>query len=212
MNIRNRRQTCPALSKVQVPCMKIAHVVDSMEVGGAETLVLQMCRLQREQGHDPCVYAVAALGALGEQMREEGFAVQPNVGRHLPDATRNFFRIFKESRPGVVHLHNPTPTIYAAMAARMAGVPSIISTRHSLVAPPRKMVTELKYAVAATLLRLDRRHLRRNGQQCERHAQRSGAKDRTRLQRRAPAPARGERTLAAEERIHAALRGPACSR
>ena len=80
-----------------------------------------------------------ALGALGEQMQKEGFVVQPNVGRHLPDATRNFFRIFKESRPDVVHLHNPTPTIYAAMAARMAGVPSIISTRHSLVAPPRKL-------------------------------------------------------------------------
>ena len=60
-----------------------------------------------------------------------------------------FFRIFKESRPDVVHLHNPTPTIYAAMAARMAGVPSIVSTRHSLVAPPRRLAVELKYAVAA---------------------------------------------------------------
>jgi glycosyltransferase involved in cell wall biosynthesis len=129
--------------------MKIAHVVDSMEVGGAEMLVAQMCRLQREQGHDPRVYAVAALGALGEQMRVEGFAVQPDVGRGLPDATRNFFRIFKEARPGVVHLHDPTPAIYAAIAARMAGVPSIVSTRHSLVARPRKLVAELKYAVAA---------------------------------------------------------------
>ena len=130
--------------------MKIAHVVDSMEVGGAETLVSQMCRRQREEGHDPCIYAVAALGALGEQMRNEGFAVHPNVGRHLPDATRNFFRIFKESRPDVVHLHNPTPTIYAAPAARMAGVPSIVSTRHSLVAPPRRFVMESKYALAAS--------------------------------------------------------------
>lgn len=51
--------------------MKIAHVVDSMEVGGAETLVSQMCWLQREQGHDPCVYAVASLGALGERMRKK---------------------------------------------------------------------------------------------------------------------------------------------
>ena len=191
--------------------MKIAHVVDSMEVGGAETLVSQMCRLQREQGHDPCVYAVATLGPLGEQMQKEGFAVQPNVGRHLPDATRNFFRIFKESRPDVVHLHNPTPTIYAAMAARMAGVPSIISTRHSLVAPPRRIVAELKYAIAATLLRLDRRHLRRDSEQSEKHSQRSGAKDRARLQRRGPAQARGERTVAAEERIHAGLRRPACA-
>jgi L-malate glycosyltransferase len=129
--------------------MKIAHVVDSMEMGGAETLVLQMCQVQREQGHDPCVYAVATLGALGEQMRDQGFVVQANVGRHLPDATRSFFGIFKESRPNVVHLHNPTPTIFAAMAARMAGVPSIVSTRHSLVAPPHNVIMELKYGLAA---------------------------------------------------------------
>jgi glycosyltransferase involved in cell wall biosynthesis len=130
--------------------MKIAHVVDSMEVGGAETLVAQLCRLQREQGHDPRVYAVGALGPLGERMRAEGFAVEADVGRHLPEATRNFYRLFKEARPDVVHLHNPTPTIYAAPAARMVGVHSIVSTRHSLVAPPRRVVAELKYAVAAT--------------------------------------------------------------
>jgi glycosyltransferase involved in cell wall biosynthesis len=130
--------------------MKIAHVVDSMEVGGAETLVSQMCHLQREQGYDPCVYAIGALGPLGERMRSEGFIVQPNVGAHLPDATRSFFRIFKAARPDVVHLHNPTPTIYAATAARIAGVSSIISTRHSLVAPPRRLAVELKYAFAAT--------------------------------------------------------------
>ena len=130
--------------------MRIAHVADSMEVGGAETLVSQMCRLQREQGHDPSVYAVATLGPLGEQLRKEGFAVQANVGRHLPEATRNFFRIFKESHPDVVHLHNSTPTVYAAMPARMTGVPSVISTRHGLVDPPRRLVEDLKYAVAAT--------------------------------------------------------------
>jgi glycosyltransferase involved in cell wall biosynthesis len=35
------------------------------------------------------------------------------------------------------------------MAARMAGVPSIVSTRHSLVARPRRPAVELKYAIAA---------------------------------------------------------------
>jgi glycosyltransferase involved in cell wall biosynthesis len=130
--------------------MKIAHVVDSMEVGGAETIVSQMCRLQRERGHDPSVYAIASLGPLGEQLRAEDFSVQARMGLHLQDSMRNFYRIFKESRPDVVHLHNPTPTVYAAMVARMAGVPSIVSTRHSLVARPRRVIVELKYAVAAT--------------------------------------------------------------
>jgi glycosyltransferase involved in cell wall biosynthesis len=129
--------------------MKIAHIVDSLDIGGAETLVSQMCRLQREQGDDPSVLAWASLGTLGEQMRGEGFAVHADVGKHLLDSTRNFYRIFKELRPDAVHLHNPTPTIYAAVAARMAGVPSIISTRHSLVAPPRRRIEELKYAGAA---------------------------------------------------------------
>ena len=130
--------------------MKIAHVVDSMDVGGAETIVAQMCRLQRDQGHTPRIYAVAALGALGEQMLQEGFSVQTHMGRSLPDGMRNFYRAFNEAPPDVVHLHNPTPTIYAAIPARMAGVRSIVSTRHSLLAKPRNRVVELKYAVAAT--------------------------------------------------------------
>jgi glycosyltransferase involved in cell wall biosynthesis len=130
--------------------MKIAHVVDSMEVGGAETLVSQMCHLQRTRGHEPYVYAIASLGSLGERMRADGFRVEPNVGRHLMDTSRNFFRIFRETRPDAVHLHNPTPTVYAAIAARMAGVPSVVSTRHSLVAAPRRKLVELKYAIAAT--------------------------------------------------------------
>jgi glycosyltransferase involved in cell wall biosynthesis len=93
--------------------------------------------------------AIAALGPLGEQLQREGFAVHPNVGRHLVDSLRNFYRIFKESHPDVAHLHNPTPTIYAAIAAKAAGVASIVSTRHSLVASPHKLVAELKYTLAA---------------------------------------------------------------
>lgn len=129
--------------------MIIAHVVDSMEIGGAETLVAQLCRLQRQEGHDPSVYAILTLGPLGDQLQKDGFTVRAHVGRHLTDSTRNFYRIFKELKPDVVHLHNPTPTVYAAMAARLAGVKSIISTRHSLCAPPRRVLVELKYAVAA---------------------------------------------------------------
>lgn len=129
--------------------MKIVHVVDSMEVGGAETLVGQMCRLQREQGHEPQVYAIAKLGALGKRMQAEGFRVEAEVGKHLIDSSLGFLKLFRGFRPDVVHLHNPTPTIYAAPAARLAGAASVISTRHSLVAPPRNQVMERKYAFAA---------------------------------------------------------------
>ncbi len=129
--------------------MKIVHVVDSMEVGGAETLVSQICQLQREQGHDVAVYAIAALGALGERMRADGFTVVSNIGRHLADSMLNLHLLFRDSRPDVVHTHNPTPTIYASLPARLAGTASVISTRHSLVAPPHDRVAEFKYSIAA---------------------------------------------------------------
>jgi len=129
--------------------MKIAHVVDSMEVGGAETLVAQLCRLQRAQGHHPSIFAVGPLGALGQRMVDEGFTVRPDIGSHLSDSARNFYRLFKQLKPDAVHLHNPTPTIYAAAAARFAGAAAIVSTRHSLIAPPHDRVMELKYAIAA---------------------------------------------------------------
>lgn len=129
--------------------MKIVHVVDSMEVGGAEVLVAQMCKRQRELGHEPSVLAVAALGEIGAQLQREGFQVQAGVGSHLSDAARNFYQTFKSLRPDAAHLHNPTPTIYAAAPARLAGVAGIVSTRHSLIAPPRRIVEETKYAVAS---------------------------------------------------------------
>jgi glycosyltransferase involved in cell wall biosynthesis len=130
--------------------MKIAHVVDSMEVGGAETLVSQMCWLQREQGHEPSVYAVGPLGALGETLRAEGFSVEANVGQHLSDSAKRFFQFFRSTKPDVVHVHNPTPAIYAGVSARLAGVPSVIATRHSLVGPPRNAKAEAKFAIAGT--------------------------------------------------------------
>ncbi len=129
--------------------MKIAHVVDSMDVGGAETLVSQMCRLQRQLGHEPLVCAISTLGDIGKQMLADGFEVRTHLGRNLPTGSRNLYRLFNEIQPDVVHIHNPTPTIYAAPAARMAGVPSILSTRHSLASAPHNVAAEIKYAFAA---------------------------------------------------------------
>ncbi len=131
--------------------MKIAHVVDSMAVGGAETLVLQLCRLQRDEGHEPSIYAVGALGALGQQAMDEGFPMHYGIGKHLIDSALNFYSLFRATTPDVVHLHNPTPSIYAGPAARLAGVASIVSTRHSLVGPPRNLTMERKYALASRL-------------------------------------------------------------
>jgi glycosyltransferase involved in cell wall biosynthesis len=129
--------------------MKIAHIVDSMEMGGAETLVAQLCRHQRSHGHEPSVHAHLRSGVIGEQLQKEGIRVAVHGPAHLPTITKRFHRLFRELRPDVVHCHNPTPAIYAAPAAKLNGAKAVIATRHSLVAPPYNYAQELKFSLAA---------------------------------------------------------------
>jgi glycosyltransferase involved in cell wall biosynthesis len=129
--------------------LNIAHVGDSMEMGGAEKLTATLCRLQRNQGHTASVHCLYRLGVLGEELRAEGF----EVALHHPSAffqlMRSLYKSFKRSRPDVVHCHNATAAIIAALPARLAGVKTVIVTRHGLVKPPYQIRRELKFALAS---------------------------------------------------------------
>jgi len=128
--------------------MKIVHLADSMEMGGAEKLIGLLCRLQREQGHDPSVHCLYQVGVLGEELRADGFEVTlhatPAGGR-----ARSIYKRFKIAKPDVVHCHNATAAIVGAIPARLAGAKTIVVTRHGLVAPPYILRRELKFAAVS---------------------------------------------------------------
>lgn len=130
--------------------MKIVHAVYSMEMGGAEMLVAQVCRVQRARGHDVSVCAYSRLGALGEVLRGEGFTVHVLGEAHPAKTMLRYWKLLRALRPDVVHMHNPAPTLQAAPGARLAGA-RCVSTRHSLVAPPYARVEEMKFSVWAWL-------------------------------------------------------------
>src|ERR1700720_843853 len=126
----------------QASMLTIAHVGDSMEMGGAEKLTATMCRLQRDRGHIASVHCLYQVGVLGEELQSEGFEVvlhRPSSFFHL---VRSLYRTFRNSPPDVVHCHNATAAILAAVPARAAGVKSIIATRHGLVKPPYQLRRE----------------------------------------------------------------------
>jgi glycosyltransferase involved in cell wall biosynthesis len=129
--------------------LDIAHVVDSMEMGGAEKLTATLCRLQRDRGHTASVHCLYGVGVIGEELRAEGFEVtlhHPSAFFHL---MRCLYGSFRRSRPDVVHCHNATAAIIAAFPARCAGVKTVIATRHGLVKPPYQIRRELKFALAS---------------------------------------------------------------
>ncbi len=131
--------------------MKIVHVVYSMEMGGAEMLVAQLGRIQREAGHDVTVCAYSTLGPLGQLLRDEGLTVHVLGEAPVWKTMLRYLRLFRAMRPDVVHCHNPAPTLQAAIGARLAGARCIVSTRHSLVSPPYDHNAEMKYSVMARL-------------------------------------------------------------
>jgi glycosyltransferase involved in cell wall biosynthesis len=132
--------------------MVIAHVIDSLEVGGAETVVSALCRAHAAAGHRVEVHCLMTAGPLALELEGEGVPV------HVHHVTRGWrsawtlFRAFQRSRPDVVHGHNKTATIRAAAAARLAGVRAFVCTRHGLGPSPFRLRNELKFWITAAVL------------------------------------------------------------
>jgi L-malate glycosyltransferase len=129
--------------------MKIVHLADSMEVGGAEKLISLLCRWQRQHGHDPSVHCLYQVGPLGERLRADGFEVVSHGRSGIGRRSFSVYTELKRVQPDAVHCHNATAAILGALPARIAGTGSIIVTRHGVVAPPYILRRELKFALAS---------------------------------------------------------------
>jgi glycosyltransferase involved in cell wall biosynthesis len=128
--------------------MNIVHIVYSMEVGGAETIIAQLCRLQRMQGHSPSVHCLYEIGPIGKLLQADGFEVVLHRPPTFIGLMRSLYRALRRNQPDVVHCHNAKAAIVGAIPARIAGVNSVIVTRHSPFGH-RDLPRDLKFAVAS---------------------------------------------------------------
>ena len=133
--------------------LTIAYVNYSLQVGGAEVLIAQLCRLFLARGHRVEVHALMEDGPIGDSLREDGIPVLVHGPGSRGHVTRSLVEAFRRSRPNVVHCHNRMSTNWAAPAARWAGVPVIVSTRHGLVAPPFNWWAEVQFSLVSRLCR-----------------------------------------------------------
>ena len=131
--------------------MVIAHVIDSLEVGGAETVVAALCRAHAAAGHRVEVHCLMTAGPLAAELEREGVPVYVHDSGGGWRSEWQLFRAFRLSRPDVVHCHNKTATVRAAAAARVAGARAVVSTRHGLAPLPFRLRTELRFWITAAL-------------------------------------------------------------
>jgi glycosyltransferase involved in cell wall biosynthesis len=119
----------PAPAPAAAP-QRIAMMLESSGHGGAEVVVLQLAEELRRRGHTVIPVGPSRKpGWLGGKFRELGFEWQGFLlNRALdPGCVLRLARLFREHRIDIVHSHEFTMAVYGAAAAKVAGVPHVIS-------------------------------------------------------------------------------------
>jgi glycosyltransferase involved in cell wall biosynthesis len=132
--------------------MRIAHVIDSLEIGGAEAVVAALSREHTAAGHRVEVHCLMARGPLATELERQHVPVFVHGSSNSHGSAWTLFKTFRRSRPDVVHCHNKTATVRAAASARLAGARAVVSTRHGMIPLPFRLRRELKFWITVALL------------------------------------------------------------
>ena len=127
--------------------IRIMHVTSTLRFGGLERILRDFAAYLDRETYQFSACALDADGVVGEEIQEMGLPVfvlgkKPGVDLKLPLA---LYRLFRTERIDIVHTHNFSPLLYAALPARFAGVRGIVHTDHNRIIRPdvmRRMVVE----------------------------------------------------------------------
>jgi glycosyltransferase involved in cell wall biosynthesis len=114
--------------------VRVAHLVEALEVGGLEKLLVDFVRNADRSRFDLRVVTLGARGRLAAEVEALGSSVDAlNTPPGLFARARSIVslaRRFRRDRIDVVHTHSEGPLLYGSTAARLAGVKRVIHTRH----------------------------------------------------------------------------------
>jgi glycosyltransferase involved in cell wall biosynthesis len=111
--------------------LKVLHVITGLATGGAEA---QLDLLLRHTRHDAEVLTLYNFGSVGRRMAARGVRVY-DLGMRSNRQVSRIFRLARIMRVGAydaVHVHLYRACVYGRTAARLAGVPVVVTTEHSL--------------------------------------------------------------------------------
>jgi glycosyltransferase involved in cell wall biosynthesis len=121
--------------------MRVTHVITRLIVGGAqENTIASVLGLQKKTGFELNLISGPSTGPEGSM--EHLFADQPRILTTVPElvrpvhplkdfvALRKLERIFRETKPHIVHTHSGKAGILGRLAAAKAGVPVVVHHIH----------------------------------------------------------------------------------
>ena len=117
---------------------KVFYFVDSLEVGGTETQAVELALRMPVDSYEITLGCLRVTGPLIEKLRGSAVAIRefhPKGGLDSPAGLYQMARLaafLKRERFDVVHTHDLWTNLMGVLAARMAGVPAIVSSRRDL--------------------------------------------------------------------------------
>ncbi len=114
--------------------MKIVQIITALNLGGAQTLLENLCYGLAEEGQDVTVVSLESEHSpVAKRLEAKGIQVlylekKPHFDIHI---TGKLAEALKELKPDVIHAHN-IRKLYVLGAARKAGVRHVVYTVHNI--------------------------------------------------------------------------------
>ncbi|MDO8598943.1 MAG: glycosyltransferase [bacterium] len=151
--------------------IRLVHILTSFDIGGAEQLVLDICRRLDRKRFDVSVVAVVRGGPLRPEFHEAGIPTEV-IGKTSKlglRTIRTLTEVLQRPRPDIVHTHLFGGDTWGRIAAFRAGVPHVVSTEHNInvdegfvkrlvkrrLAERTERIVAVSDAVRSTSLRVD---------------------------------------------------------
>lgn len=115
--------------------IKIIHIIPRLAVGGAERLLLDICRKLDKDQFDISVVALQDGNPLQESFEAAGIKVKFFHKKNKFDfkVIKRLTEYLREESPDIVHTHLFGADFWGGLAARKAEVKKIISTKHDVL-------------------------------------------------------------------------------
>jgi glycosyltransferase involved in cell wall biosynthesis len=112
--------------------IRVAHIALQLETGGLERLLIEHARHARREEFELRFIGLGKRGPVADEIEALGWPVTtlgapPGL---RPSLILQLARALKSHGVDVVHTHNTKPLLYGGPAARLAGLPKVIHTRH----------------------------------------------------------------------------------
>lgn len=110
---------------------KVLHVIDSLDLGGAQTLLLEICKNSNRERFDLEVACMHGRGVFAGEFEKAGIKVHSlSPGKWPPLYIPNFLRLLKSYDPEILHFHLFGSNLIAKPLAALAGKNALVVHDH----------------------------------------------------------------------------------